>query len=150
METLRAMIKRHEGWRDRPYLCSAGHRTIGYGWNLDANPLPDDIAAYLNRHGCILPEHGERLLTIAIGAATFQCHMLCPAFNTFSQERQNALVDFVFNVGLGTAKKFVKATTAINAGDWGKAAEEMKDSLWYHQVGARADDIIDMIKGRDV
>lgn len=31
-------LKRHEGFRARPYLCSAGRVTIGYGHNLEAHP----------------------------------------------------------------------------------------------------------------
>lgn len=31
-------LKIHEGFSARVYQCSAGRNTIGYGYNLDANP----------------------------------------------------------------------------------------------------------------
>ena len=32
-------LKRHEGFRKHVYKCTAGHDTVGFGYNLDANPL---------------------------------------------------------------------------------------------------------------
>ena len=32
-------LKRHEGFKPNVYKCTKGHNTIGYGYNLDANPL---------------------------------------------------------------------------------------------------------------
>ena len=43
MDKLIAQLKRHEGFRNRVYLCSAGKETIGYGYNLKANPLHYDV-----------------------------------------------------------------------------------------------------------
>jgi len=36
----RDLLKVHEGLRTREYKDTTGNRTIGYGWNLDAKPLP--------------------------------------------------------------------------------------------------------------
>lgn len=36
---LLSQLKRHEGLRLWVYRCPTGHRTIGYGHNLDATPL---------------------------------------------------------------------------------------------------------------
>ena len=32
--------------------------------------------------------------------------------------------------------------SAVEAGDWERAAEEMVDSLWFTQVGDRAKDLV--------
>ena len=145
MESLKEMIGRHEGLRLYRYICPAGKPTIGYGWNLE-NPLPEDIRAHLNLFGCITEEQADRLLDISIDAALRQCRALYPGFDGFSEARRNALADFVFNVGAGTAMKFKKMMAAIERGDWNSAADEMIDSLWYRQVGNRAKEIVEMIR----
>jgi lysozyme len=57
-----------------------------------------------------------------------------------------ALIDFLFNVGAGTALTFKKALAAIYKGDWETAADEMTDSRWYRQVKSRGREIVEMIR----
>ncbi len=145
-DLLREMLDRHEGNWLKKYRCTSGHWSIGRGWNLDANPLPHDIASYLNLTGSILPTMSDRLLNISIDTAVRQCQAIFPKFDEFSDNRQMALVDFVYNVGVGTALKFKKALAAILDDDWDKAANEMRDSDWYHQVGNRGVEVVDMVR----
>jgi lysozyme len=91
-ETLKAMLKRHEGWKLHPYRCTEKKLTIGCGWNIDANPLPDDIALYLTEHGEISAEMAERLLDISIDSAVHSAHRLFPG-SMPSTIRARALVD---------------------------------------------------------
>ena len=91
-------------------------------------------------------EMSERLLDLSIAAARRNCLELFPNFKTFSENRQNALIDFVFNVGLGTALKFKNTLTFIRTGAWDLAAANMAKSRWYEQVGSRAKEIVKMIK----
>ncbi len=145
LDLIKDMIKRHEGLRLKPYPCSQNHLTIGYGWNLD-NDLPSDIASYLRVTGEITRAQAERLLNIAIDTATRQAWAIFPQFGGFSERRQMALIDFIFNVGAGTALKFRKALAAIEEGDWNKAADEFQDSKWFSQVGTRGPEICEMIR----
>ena len=50
IEKIASDLKADEGFRDKIYTCSAGANTIGYGFNLDANPFPEVIAAKLLEH----------------------------------------------------------------------------------------------------
>ena len=143
---LHEMLRRHEGLKLEPYRCPAGKLTIGYGWNLDAHPLPDDYAACLRLTGAITLDMAERLLNISIDAATRQCRAIFHHFDDYSERRKAALIDFVFNVGVGTALTFKKALAAIMEGDWDKAADEMQDSKWFSQVGDRGPEIVGMIR----
>jgi len=145
-DLLREMIRRHEGLSLKPYRCPAGKQTIGYGWNMDAHKLPGDVASCLNYNGAITKTQAERLLNISIDMAERQTRDIFTAFGCFTENRQAALVDFVFNVGVGTALKFKKMLAAITAGDWGKAADEAYDSEWRKQVGDRAEEIIGMLR----
>jgi lysozyme len=154
-DLLREMLKRHEGLRLKPYRCTAGKRTIGYGWNMDAHPLPSDISACLNLTAAITEEMANRLLNISIASAEAACRDLFQHFDGFSERRQAALADFVFNVGAGKAITFKNAMQAIKTGDWNRAADELmyvdglkKDRLsdYWQQTGDRAVEIVGMIR----
>lgn len=144
--TLRQLIEKHEGRRASVYKCPAGFNTIGVGWNIDANPLPLDIANYLKHNGHITDEMIDRLLDISIRHAQADCRVLFPSFDSFTENRKIALTDFVFNVGFRTARTFKKAVAAINKGKWDIASKEMKDSDWFTQVPNRAKTIIKMVE----
>jgi lysozyme len=143
---VRELIEKHEGRRNKPYKCPAGKMTIGVGYNFDDNPLPSDIAAYLKKNGEITEDMIDRLLFISVGVAAFDCYKLFPDFNNFSENRQAALTDWMFNLGYPKASKFYNAITAINAGNWQLAATHLSRSLWYEQVPNRAEEICKMIE----
>jgi lysozyme len=146
IDYLKEMLRRHEGVRLTPYFCPAGKKTIGIGWNMDAHKLPDDIASCLRVTGSITEEMADRLLNISITDATDNCRGIYKGFDDFSEARRFALIDFVFNVGIGTAIKFKKMRAAILAGNWDRAADEMLDSDWFKQVGSRGPEIVGMVR----
>ena len=51
-----------------------------------------------------------------------------------------------FNLGRARLFMFKKLFQALKKGDYDTAAEEMKDSNWYKQVGNRAKKLCDMMK----
>jgi lysozyme len=132
---VRGMLIRHEGKRNKKYRCSKGHWSIGIGHNIDALGLPKDIKAYLDEHGRITDEMIKRLFAADVMDAVTACMKLYPQFNTFSEARRLALVDFLFNVGIGTAQQFVNTNRAVNGGDWTAAAEGIRTSLYWKQLG---------------
>ena len=129
------MIRRHEGKRLRPYRCPAGKRTIGYGWNMDANPLPSDIASCLRCTGEITEDMAERLLNISIDVATRSCADIFHGFKDFSERRRAALVDMCVNLGPWGLLGFKRMRRAILAGDWNEAANQVNDSEYWTQLG---------------
>lgn len=143
---IREMLKRHEGLSLKPYRCPAGKESIGYGWNLEAHALPPEIASCLRVTGSITEDMADELLDISIGTATADCKAIYQGFDGFTEARQAALVDFVFNVGATVAMKFKKMHAAVEAGEWNRAADEMLFSRWASQVGNRANTIIGMVR----
>lgn len=129
------MLARHEGRKNKVYKCPAGYNTIGVGWNIDANPLPMGIAEFLRVNGFITDDMIEDLLDISIDVATKNCKRLYPNFSKLSVTRQNALIDFMFNVGIGTAAGFHNTNLAINEGRWEDAAKGLRKSLYWRQLG---------------
>lgn len=145
-DELKSMLKKHEGLRHRPYKCSAGANTIGVGHNYEAHPLPPDIADFLKYNLWITDSMIDRLLDEDIERAIKDCKTLFPDWDNFTDRRQQALVDFLFNLGLTRASKFRNTIAAINAGRWEDAAVNMTDSVWADQVKGRAKTITTMIK----
>ena len=80
-------IKRHEGFRARAYQCPAGVWTIGYGHTRG-----------VNNGDVITKEQGERFLIQDLQTAEREVNSHGLIIN---QNQFDALVSFVFNVGVG-------------------------------------------------
>lgn len=145
-EGLRDQLVKHEGLRLKPYSCPAGKLTIGVGHNIDAHPLPDVLAHHLDTFGCITEDMAFELLEDDVAQSVTDCHRLYRDFDKFSERRQWALIDFLFNVGMTTARSFYATNRAINRADWNYAADQMKKSLWARQVGSRSETITEMVR----
>lgn len=144
--TLKEFITADEGRSLTPYKCPAGAWTIGVGHNMDAKPLPADIASHLHKHGSITVEMADRLLEADIREATADARVLYKNFDTISQARQFALVNFLFQLGFHRARGFKKANKAINDEDWPSASRELLDSSWARrQTSKRARRIAKMV-----
>jgi len=74
------------------------------------------------------------------------CEKLFPQFPEYSQARQNALIDMMFNMGFGTMKTFKTTIALIWDERWKDAAENLEKSKWYRQVGNRAKTICRMLR----
>ena len=130
MKHLIAMLQRHEGLRLKPYKCTAGKVSIGYGRNLDDMGISEVEAMVLLRHDI------ER------------CYDELSVFSWFvdlDQVRQEALVDMLFNLGLPTFLEFKKTLKFVAEGKYSQAAEEMLRSKWADQVGDRAKELAYMM-----
>ena len=57
----------------------------------------------------------------------------------FPGEVREILVNMMFNLGRPRLSKFKKMNAHLENGDWAHAAIEGRDSLWYKQVGSRAE-----------
>ncbi len=151
-DSLKAMLERHEGRKNVPYndTDTPPNLTIGVGWNMHANPLPDDIAMCLMHHGEITDAMVDKLLEISAAKAEEVCKRVYPGFDGFSLNRQDALIDMAFNMGEGNAKhglkSLVNTNTDINAGRWASAAARLAKSAWAAEVKTRAQDVIKLIE----
>lgn len=130
----------------RPYRCSAGALTIGYGWNIDANPLPDFIRKYLDEHGKITRDMAEELLDISLRKALDAARSVTPTWDSLNSVRQAVIASMVFNLGKAGWEKFTRTRNAIAAGEFARAAEYMLESKWAGQVGRRARELARMME----
>ena len=132
-ESLVRQIQRHEGLRLKPYYCSAGKLTIGYGRNLEDVGIDADEA--------------ERMLRSDLARCENDCLHAFPWFADLSEARQQVILGMCFNLGLAGLKKFAKFMTAVERGNYDTAADEMLDSLWSRQVKGRALELASMMRG---
>ena len=78
----------------------------------------------------------DRDLNIAIS----ECVVLYgDSWEDFPDEVQEVLVNMLFNLGRPRLSKFKNFNTKLIEGDWAGAAPEGRDSIWFRQVGNRAE-----------
>ena len=133
-------LKRHEGAKRNKdgghiaYRCPAGALTIGYGHNLDANPIPG-----LSADSVISEQRACEILAADVAAIAERLESGgYPWFLYLSPERRAVLLNMSFNLGISGLLGFRNTLADICAGNYASAAGRMLQSKWAQQVGARA------------
>jgi len=109
------LIKEFEGFSAKPYRCSAGYWTIGYGSRVDF--LPAEFKAI----GVITKAQAERLLQMHLEDIEDQVEEYV---NTpLTQNQFDAIISFVYNLGIGAFKKST-LLRLINRGQYDAASYE--------------------------
>ena len=135
------MTKRFEGFRAKIYVCPAGARSIGYGFNIDDPRVRALIAAdVLSGRRAMSRAEADRVFDILYAATVDEARAFVgPAlFDGLPPGRRAILTDMTYNLGAPKIRGFKKMRAAIMAGDHRMAAAEMKNSKWYKQTGRRA------------
>ena len=127
-----SQTKKFEGLRLKPYKCPAGHITIGYGHNLEANGITLEMA--------------EEMLKTDLAYARMEVGAKIPYSAKLNESRQYVLVDMCFNMGIARLLTFKKMLAALKEGYYERAAHEMLDSRWANQVGQRAQILAEIMK----
>jgi lysozyme len=135
-------IKRHEGLRLRTYRCPAGKLTIGYGHNLEANPVYGIQAG-----DKISQDMAEVILKDDVYRAARDLDAHFKWWRLLSEPRQAVLVNMTFQLGVGGLLGFKRFIAAIAKADYAEAAEEMLDSKWAKKDSpARARELADQMR----
>lgn len=142
-----AQLKKHEGFVKNkaglhtPYYCPAGALTIGYGHNLDANPI-----AGIGEHSTLNEEQAERLLRADILKFEGELDKLYPWWRGLNETRQAALLNMIFNLGAKKIQLFSASLKLIEQGEYQAAAENLLlNKKWHKQIGSRLNDITEQI-----
>lgn len=104
------LIKKYEGFSARPYKCPAGVLTIGYGRTIDVRPYE------------ITTEEAETIWLDKY-VKTIADQILAIVKVKLSNNQICALIDFVYNLGIGNFKSST-LLRKINQGDFSAAANE--------------------------
>ena len=134
IEALREQLKIDEGVKYEIYKDHLGYPTFGIGHLI----TEDD------------PEHGEpdgteisedrvnEIFESDVAKFVSEAKILFPDLDELPDVAQQVIVNMAFNMGRPRLSKFKNFIAGVNDRDWVRAAEEMMDSRWADQVGARA------------
>ena len=117
-----------EGDRPRMYKCPAGKWTIGAGINLEAQDMPEEVRTLW------LTMIVDNLIRDLNRRLYLHNYTKCLK----NESAMIVLVDMAYQLGLHGLFKFSKMLTALQAGYYNKAAEELLDSRYAKQTPERA------------
>lgn len=122
----------HEGVKNKVYKDHLGIETIGVGRNLVDRGLSDEEVDYLLSNDITIVEN-----ELDNGLSWWR---------DLDEVRQRALADLAFNMGLPRLHGFVKMLDGLQRRDYHAAADELLDSKYAKQVGARSERVAQMIR----
>ena len=129
---IKTMMETDEGLRLKPYRCTAGRLSVGYGRNLDDVGISNATALQM------LQEDVDRAERVCIGIFGSQ-------WDKWSENRQLGWINLAFNLGNASLLGFRNTLRAAILEDWGAVEKNLLASKYATQVGERAKRVIAMI-----
>jgi lysozyme len=142
LDLIKEDLIRHEGYKEEIYLCSEGIPTFGIG-----HAVKETDMEYTWPVGS--PVEKERIDAVFIldcEDAVNDIEHLISDVSSHSDQCIRVLVNMAFNLGRTRLSGFKNMLAAVEAKDYEKASEEMKDSRWYEQVGRRSVELVEMMR----
>lgn len=143
MDQIKEDLVRHEGYVTEIYLCSENYPTFGIGHMVTENDMEHTWPVGT-------PVTDERILQVFhddCKVAIADAELLIDNLSDHPDFVSRVLVNMAFNIGRPRLSKFKNMLAAIEAKDYNRAADEMIDSKWYHQVGRRSQELVEMMRG---
>lgn len=128
-DTVLSRIPVYEGFRAAPYQDTRGKWTIGMGTR-----LKDGFDPAMR----VTEDQAKETMTGDLSRIMTSLDAAKPAWRQYPPETQEALLDMAYNMGTSGLMKFEKMFAALDAGDAGTAAAEVRNSNYFTQVGNRA------------
>jgi len=142
VEKLREQLKIDEGCVYEIYNDHLGFATFGIG-HLVRESDPENGSPVGTK---VSEDRVADAFDDDIGIVLSDCNKLYPDFEDLPEEAQQIIANMMFNLGRPRLSKFVGMKRGVDAKDWNNAADEMVDSRWYRQVGARADRLVNRMR----
>ena len=139
---LRKQLEIDEGVVHEIYLDHLGYPTFGIGHLVTESDPEHGLAVGI----AISPERCSQAFSSDIHGVITDCEILYPDFSNLPEEAQQIIANMMFNLGRPRLSKFVGMKRGVDDGDWDAAADEMVDSRWYRQVGARAERLVNRMR----
>ena len=142
VDKLRKQLEIDEGVVHEIYLDHLGYATFGIGHLVrDTDPENGwEVGTAVSESRCI-----EAFESDIVGVLS-DCEILYPDFGDLPEEAQQIIANMMFNLGRPRLSKFVGMKRGVDEKDWNSAADEMVDSRWYRQVGARAERLVNRMR----
>ena len=141
-------IEGHEGCRLMPYYDTKGKLTIGIGRCIDTNPFtPEELLAVGDYQHGITKNAALMLLRNDIEKCLRLLESKIFFFKELDSERQYALIDLCFQLGIKGLLKFRKMLRYMRFRRWDEAAKECLNSKYASvDTPKRARRIAELIK----
>lgn len=130
-QTIRDMLVRHEGWKEKIYQDTKGIPTIGVGFNLE------DPGLY--------PEEIEFILMNRIGKCIKDLSAKFPWFEHLDPPRYCAMIDLYYNLG-SSVFGFKQFLAEMQQAQYFHAADDLLDSRYAKQLPGRSSEIAYIIR----
>jgi len=141
-QKLRQQLEIDEGVVHEIYLDHLGYPTFGIGHLVKES----DSEHGLEVGTAISSQRCNQAFEKDIQSVLRDCNKLYSDFHNLPEEAQQIIANMMFNLGFPRLSKFKGMKAGIDSKDWYLAADEMIDSRWYRQVGARAERLVDRMK----
>jgi lysozyme len=132
MDALIIDLGRDEGRRHFPYTDTVGKWTIGVGHNLTDKGISNAVI--------------DLILAEDLREVVANLNRFIPWWTTLDEVRQRVLGNMCFNLGITRLLEFRQALYFTQSGAYAQAADGMRASLWYRQVGSRAERLARMME----
>ena len=126
------ILKLREGFRSKPYRDSSGNLTIGYGQLIK------------NKGMRVTEEQATFMLIAELEKNAKQLDEYLPWWTTLTAERQMALLNLTYNMGIDKLMGFKQMLASLQSGDYERAGDQLLQrknkgkSKYFSQVGVRA------------
>lgn len=145
MDEIKQRLAVHEGFRSKPYRCTANKLTIGIGRNIEDRPFTEEELRLVDKDYMakgITKAQAFAILAKDVMQFDFELRQNIPFYERLDDERQYALLDMAFNMGIGNSKKgllsFKKMLSYIGTGFYKQAAAECLNSKYGRELPTRA------------
>jgi lysozyme len=122
LEILLKLIRDSEGCKLTAYQCSGGVWTVGWGYT----------GTDIKKGVCWTQEKADECLLVTAMGVLNQAIKASPILETANMEKQAAIADFIYNLGIGNYSKST-LKKQVNAGNWMAASSEIKK--WNKAAG---------------
>ena len=145
VDRVRKQLEIDEGVVYEIYNDHLGYPTFGIGHLIKDTDLEYDwvVGSFVSEKR--VQEAFEADLTVACS----ECSVLYYDWHRYPEEVQEILVNMMFNLGRPRLSKFKNMKKALDDRNWKLAAIEGRDSLWYRQVGNRAERLMTRMENVD-
>lgn len=129
----------HEGFCSHPYRCTTNKLTIGIGRNIEQNPFtPSELEIVGKNFMTDGITKASALIILKGDIEKFESQIVknIPFYENLDAERQYALLDMAFNMGIGSAKLgsglmgFKNMLKNLGTGFYKEASKECLDSKY--------------------
>ena len=140
-------LKKHEGFRSKVYKCTAGKDTIGYGYNIAANPLrlpPNEIKSFYEVGISVV--RAEQLLKQCCNQVESSLSKELDFYDNLDLNTKYVLLNMAYNLGVQGLLGFKTTLGLIKQGKYNEASVQMLNSKWAEQVKGRATELSTILR----